>query len=139
MKRQQILDKIGELLARITIANGFNTDLGSSLAYWQDYASEYGEPILIYRDIEEESLEKGDDHENSLQVEIEGRKPELPIEPNKILQDIIRAIGHDTTLGGLAIKVFPPSSQTLVETEGKVISRVMINLTIIYRVRRFQP
>lgn len=139
MKRQQIVDKIAELLARITIVNGFNTDLGLSLAYWQDYASEYGEPILIYRDLEEETQEKGEDHENALQIEIEGRKPELPIEPNKILEDIIRAIGHDPTLGGLALKVFPPSSQTMVETEGKVVSRVMVNFTVVYRVRRFQP
>lgn len=139
MKRQQITDKIGQLLARITIANGFNTDLGLKLAYWQDYASEYGEPILIYRDLEEEAVEKGDDHENTLQVEIEGRKPELPIEPNKILQDIIRAIGYEPNLAGLAIKVFPPSNQTLVETDGKVVSRVIVNFTIVYRTRRFQP
>ncbi len=136
MTRQQIIDEISSLLSRITIVNGFHSDLGEVLSYWQDYPNQYGTNILVYQDTEESASEQGEDWVNTLQVEIEGRVSDS-IEPVKILEDIYSAIGHDPTLGGKCIKILPPSNQVLVETEGRVVSRAIVILGILYRTPRW--
>jgi hypothetical protein len=123
------------------VENGYNTDLGLNVLYWQDWLTEYKSDALVYRDMDEETIEKGLEHENNLLVEIEARKfSDSPgIDGNKCLQDVIRAIGADITLGGLAIKVSLTGNEKDVETEGKTVVRTLVKFNVLYRNPRFNP
>jgi hypothetical protein len=138
MKRKDIMAALGSQLSQITIPN-YNTDIGQSVLYWQDYPSEYGFDALIYRDVAEDTIEKGLDHENILHIEIEGRKfSNTPgIAANDMLADIIKALGIDLSLNSLASKMFLTGNETDVDTEGKTCARILVKVDVIYRTRMF--
>jgi hypothetical protein len=138
MKRKDIMAALGSQLSQITIPN-YNTDIGQSVLYWQNYPSEYGFDALIYRDVAEDTIEKGLDHENILHIEIEGRKfSNTPgIAANDMLADIIKALGIDLSLNSLASKMFLTGNETDVDTEGKTCARILVKVDVIYRTRMF--
>lgn len=141
MKRIDIMEALGALLGAITVANGSNTDLGLNLLYWQDYATEYEEDALIYRDGDEDITEANSNHEYVLHTEIEAHSfSENPgLRANKCLQDIVLAIGKNITFSGLASKITLLGSETEVETDGKSACKVLVKLDIHYRTPKFNP
>lgn len=140
MKRKDIMAALGSQLSQI-LSPDYETDIGQAILYWQDYPTEYGIDALIYRDVDEDTIEKGLDHENTLHIEIEGRKfSDTPgIAANDMLADIIRALGTDVTLGSLASKMQLIGNETDVDTEGKTCARVMLKVDVLYRTPRFKP
>lgn len=139
MKRKDIMAALGSQLSQITTPN-YNTDIGQAALYWQDYPTEYGTDALIYRDVAEDTIEKGLDHENTLHIEIEGRKfSNTPgIAANDMLADIIKALGTDLTLNSLALKTLLIGNETDVDTEGKTCARILVKLDVLYRTRMFK-
>lgn len=140
MKRKDIMAALGSQLSAIATPN-YNTDIGQAVLYWQDYPTEYGFDALIYRDVAEDTIEKGLDHENALHIEIEGRKfSDTPgISANDMLADIIKALGVDTTLNSLALKMQLVGNETDVDTEGKTCARIFVKVDVLYRTRMFNP
>ena len=138
MKRKDIMAALGSQLNQIATPN-YNTDIGQSVLYWQDYPTEYGTDALIYRDVAEDTIEKGLDHENTLHIEIEGRKfSDTPgIAANDMLADVIKALGTDTTLGSLASKMQLVGNETEVDTESKTCARILVKVDVLYRTRMF--
>lgn len=133
-KRIDIMTALGSQLQAIA------TDRGIPLLYWQDYPTEYGGDAIVYRDLAEEApIEKGNDHEHLLHVEIEGRVfNALPgLEANLMLDEISQAIASDITLGNKAIKVIFAGNETDVDTEGKTAARVLFKLDVLYRTAKY--
>lgn len=133
--------ELGTLLSRIQTNNGFNTEIGQNIYYWQDYSTEFGVDALVYRDVAEDTVEKGMEHENVLHIEIEGRKfSNTPgVAANNMLQDIIRALNADLTLDNKALKVFLTGNETDVETEGRTCAKILVKIDVLYRTRMFEP
>ena len=133
--------ELGTLLSRIQTNNGFNTEIGQNIYYWQDYPTEFGVDALVYRDVAEDTIEKGMEHENVLHIEIEGRKfSNTPgFAANNMLQDIIRALNADLTLDNKALKVFLTGNETDVETEGRTCAKILVKIDVLYRTRMFEP
>ena len=138
MKRKDIMAALGSQLSQIATPN-YNTSIGQGVLYWQDYPTEYGTDALIYRDVAEDTTEKGLDHENTLHIEIEGRKfSDTPgIAANDMLADIIKALGVNTTLNSLVLKMFLIGNETDVDTEGKTCARILVKVDVVYRTRMF--
>lgn len=141
MKRQSIMSELGNLLSQITMDNGFTTEIGENSHYWQDYSTEFGSDALVYRDVSEDTIEKGMEHENVLHIEIEGRKfSNTPgVAANNMLQDIIKALKTDLTLSNQALKVFLIGNETDVETEGRTCAKILVKIDVLYRTRMFDP
>lgn len=140
MKRKDIMAALGSQLGQITTPT-YSTNIGQSILYWQDYPTEYGSDALIYRDVAEDTIEKGLDHENALHIEIEGRKfSDSPgVAANDMLADIIKALGADLTLNSLALKMFLVGNETDVDTQGKTCARILVKVDVLYRTRLFNP
>lgn len=134
------MSALGSQLEQI-VSPDYNTNIGQAVLYWQDFPTEYGIDALVYRDVAEDTTEKGRDHENLLHVEIEGRKysNDPGIAANDMLADIIRALGVDITLNSLASKLELTGSETDVDTEGKTCARIMVKVDVLYRTPRFKP
>lgn len=134
------MQRVGDRMAQIAIANGYFTDIGTNPFYWHDPPLEYGEPALVYRDVGEEHSQIGRTHDNQLHVEIEGLifTDSPGVEGNKAIADIIRAIGVDPTWSGLAYDSRLNKNSTVVETEGKTAVRVLVEVDILYRVPLWQ-
>lgn len=135
MKRQTIMQRVGDRMSQIAIANGYQTEIGLDTFYWHDLPLEYGKAGLVYRDVGEEYAQIGRTHEMVLHVEIEGLIfGDFPgVEGNKALGDIIRAIGVDPTWGGLAYDSRLNKSATVTETSGQTAVRVLVEFDILYR------
>jgi hypothetical protein len=131
---------LGSQLSQITTPT-YSTNIGQSILYWQDYPTEYGSDALIYRDVAEDTIEKGLDHENALHIEIEGRKfSDTPgVAANDMLADIIKALGADLTLNSLALKMFLVGNETDVDTQSKTCARILVKVDVLYRTRLFNP
>lgn len=140
MKRKDIMVALGSQLSQITTPD-YHTDMGIHSSYWQDYPTEYGVDALIYRDVAEDTVEKGLDHENTLHIEIEGRKfSDTPgIAANDMLADIVNALSVDSTLNSLALKMILVGNETDVDTEGRTCARILVKVDILYRTRMFKP
>jgi hypothetical protein len=141
MKRADIMLKVGDRMKSIAITNDYLTDIGINTFYWHDPPLEYDEPALVYRDVGEEHGQIGRTHDNQLHVEVEGLLfTDSPgVNGNRVLADIIRAIGKDPTWGGLAYDSRLNKNSTVTETDGKTAVRVLVEFDILYRVPLWQP
>lgn len=141
MKRIAMMEALGSLLSTIKVDNGFNTDLGNNLLYWQDYATDYEVDALIYRDVLENITDSNSNHDYVLQVEIEAHAfSETPgLTANRVIQDITRAIGSNITFSGKGSKINLTGNETEVETDSKTACKVLVKLEITYRTPRFNP
>lgn len=140
MKRQNIMVAVGDRMAQIAIANNYLTEIGLNTFYWRDLPLEYGQAGLVYRDVEEEHQRIGRTHDNVLHVEVEGLifTDNPGVGGNRMLSDIIRAIGIDPTWGGLAYDTRLNKNSTAVETDGQSAVRVLVEFDILYRVSLWQ-
>lgn len=132
--------KVGDRMGQIAIANGYATEIGLNTFYWHDLPLEYGQAGLVYRDVEEEHAQIGCAHDNTLHVEVEGLlfTNDPGVGGNKILADIIRAIGVDPTWGGEAYDSRLNKNSTVVETDGRSAVRVLVEFDILYRIPLWQ-
>lgn len=137
MKILGILQAIAARLEEITVENGYSTDLGQAVSYFRDIDAEYGaEPVLTFRD-EDNILFETENvyHEATLPIEIEAIAfgEDVLTLGVEMFADIVRAIGVDSTWGGLALKTILVSSYKSVETKGQRAVRVGVSIEIVYR------
>ena len=136
MKTLQILTQIKERLAGITIANGYFTDLGKTLTYFDDIDSEYNKDGLNYRDLDSEFFSaKNNYHEAVMPVEIDA----ILFGENVLelgcyaTSDILKAIAIDPTWSGCAINTVLKERFKSVETKGKKAIKVEVTIDVTYR------
>jgi hypothetical protein len=135
--RAEILSFIGIKLGQISAGNGFATDLGENVIYWQDLASEFGSPAVTYRDEFESHEEANRAYQNTLVITFEAI--DYPAPAQKIakscdmLRDLIRLVLSDRTWGQRALDSRLVSNDKDFEVGGLTCCRVSLQVEIIYR------
>lgn len=126
---------VGDRLSQIARANGYLTDIGTNIFYWHDPPAEYDTDSLIYRDPDEEHTQVGNQRENQLHVEVEGLlfTDNPGVDGNKVIADIIKAIGLDPTWSKLCFNTQLVKNETVVETTGKTAVQVIVFVDLFYR------
>ena len=107
--RSRIVAAFAALLATITIAGGYKTDIGNNVSEWRNHAINDGElPAVEYRDEESDPEEEtvGETiNRLTLYVEVTatGEEPsDAATTCRYALADILEALRTDDTFGGLA-------------------------------------
>jgi uncharacterized membrane protein len=134
--RIEILTQLEEQLATITAANGYLTDLGDRVFYWHDLPFEYGEEGAIsFRDLEEETTLNNKFYENSLLIEVEAIafSSEPMVDGCNLLDDLLKATVRSRWLDDV-ISIRTTGNSKDIETKGQTCLRVVVNLSINYRV-----
>lgn len=139
-KRIDIMSAVGSRLSQIAQANGYSTDIGLNTFYWHDLPLEYGTTALAYRDVGEEYTQVGNSFENQLHVEFEGLLfTDTPgVDGNRMIADIILAIGVDPTWNKLCFNTQLTKNETVVETAGETAVRVIVYADLFYRIPLWQ-
>lgn len=141
MKTLEILTNIGERLGEIAVANGYFTDLGQKVEYFDDLDTEYSKTSLTFRDADAELFSlKNPYHEGVMPVEIEGiifgeNVLELGCQA---IADILKAVAVDPTWSGKAIDTNLRERFKSVETKGKKAVRVGVTIEVVYRFPRWR-
>jgi hypothetical protein len=101
-KRQNIIDLVIERMEGILIANGYETDLGGSVADWQTNWDDSQLPAVSVCDLINKRANVGGHPVAQsqqcalpLQLRIFTKSDERPTELRKMISDVIRAIGTD--------------------------------------------
>lgn len=142
-RRQQIIDKIKALLATITVANGFNTDVGSNVFEWKSISFQDTEiPGINIRDPNEEVETRGGNHFYTLTIEIEAKVSASATtnEAREVLADIQTLMGRNQNLDNLAHHVKPVQNELLdFEKVNKKFGTVLLRFEVEYATKAFQP
>lgn len=118
-KRQQIVNAIKTRLQGITVANGYQTDLGNAVYEWRLTPYQSTElPCADVRDTTEsvEATVEVHIHKTTMEVKVLGSTGSLPADIRKRLADVVKAVGTDLTWGGLAEDTVA-AGQDLIEAE----------------------
>jgi hypothetical protein len=128
--RQKIVDEIRRRLAAITIANGYETDLGLGpidewpIGYQDDELPALGVFDLVNVMVKEYADEKAIINRLPIQVRIFLKREPTPATVRKMLADTQRAVVHDPTtgtrdytLGGLAVDTLPEEEGFIVPAD----------------------
>jgi len=133
-KRFQILEDLQARLKSITLANGYLTNIGNNVVYWQDTDFEYGESALVFRDTVEDISQNNYLYEKTLVVEIcaiqQNAEDALLLVSSKILRDLEKAIDTFEIDWG---KARITNTEKFVETKGKKTLKIKVKLKIEYR------
>lgn len=135
--RQQIMDALATRLKTITIANGYNTDVGLRVYDWLDRDLAESElDALIYRDNSSQAvLESFDVQAHIVRVQIEGKTKQArntAARLRAIVEDVLTAIGTDSTFGDLALGAEYLGDALEIQQEDKIMGSVAIDLNIQY-------
>ena len=142
-KRQRIVDAVKARFALITVANGYQTDIGLKQTEWhpgpKSADAEADElPAHDIRDeVEETIIENKNAGVYERQLEIttiaEVREPAATAElARKALEDLIKAVGVDPTWGGLARRTLPVSAEITVDDIGQRVGAANLKMRIEY-------
>lgn len=142
-RRQQIIDQIKTLLATVTIANGFKTDVGSNVFEWKSTDFQDTDiPGIDVRDPDEAVETRGGRHFYNLTIEIEAKVSSSATtnEAREVLADIQTLMGSNQNLGGLAHLVRPVQNELLdFEKMNNKFGSVLIRFEVAYATKAFQP
>lgn len=143
--RQRLINAIDAKLRTVTIANGFETDMGNHVFHWK--ASDFSQsdlPLVEYRDVACDVVEGGPMglHTFALTMEVEvvtAGGSATPTEIRKAIADVYKVIGQDVQFGGLAINTEPTGDEIKVDQADRVIGGALIRFKVVYRTRLFDP
>lgn len=132
--RNQISEYIGQELAKITKANGYQTDF-SRLTYWQDTPTEYKENHLDYRDVAEIYSKKNSLYLASVNFEvtavvIEENGTTAQILGNLALEDLIKCVRSFSICNYILVL---KRSHKYVETKGKTACCIELQFIVKYK------
>ena len=144
--RQQIMGLIGTRLEGILIADGYETDIGSRVYEWrQESIPEALIPCLVYRDDPEESfadetVPRGRHrHRLMVSVDVVALGSLVISTVRKMIADVIKAVGADTTWGGVALNTEPPMDEIYIEQKERKIGGATVKFVILYETGRWNP
>src|SRR5215831_8046867 len=147
-KRQQIVDRLIARLGRITIANGFATDIGQTPA--DDWPTRFTEMDLreatrlgifdlTAKSFQDYPEEKKILNHLPIQVRIFHARPTTPAELRLMIGDVMRAViedettgQRDPTFGGLAVDTKPDEDGFIVPKETFAIEGAAVGFTVEY-------
>ena len=137
-KRQSIMNAVKTRLQSITVANGYDFNLGSNIYEWRTTALNDNElPGIVFRDTQNIKIEGGPvayfRWGLNVEVEIITQGGTSITDIRKMLGDVYKAIKTDDTWGGLAITTEQPNSDEIQsEQQERKITGAAIRLQIIY-------
>ena len=147
-KREQIIQALIAQLATISIANGYETELGNRIARGKRQAPKKDElPAIVIREgkaTTDATVNAGFDA-TTLRVELAARdRFDESIEnsygrANKMLADMVKALGNDPTLGGLTIDTTVVEDNIGVEDKEFSIAGVDVSVDIKFRTFHLNP
>jgi hypothetical protein len=140
--RAEILQAIQTQLATLTITNGYSTDVGLNVRYWQDLPVEYdGSPIITFFDTKDDPNEVGSLHEHRLEIRIDAIayiKADAIVESCNLLADIVALIGKNRRWTKAVINTYLGENLKEIELKSKLAVRVTQELEIQYRAPFFK-
>jgi len=137
-KRQQIMDAVKTRLQGITVANGYDFNLGSHVFEWRTTTLNDNEiPGIVFRDVQNVKIEGGPvayfRWGLNIEIDIITQGGTSIADIRKMLGDVYKAIGTDHSWGGLAILTEQPNNDEIQsEQQERKITGVSIRLQIIY-------
>lgn len=143
IKRQQIVDAIKTRFQGITIANGYNSNLGSNVFEWRVTNLNNTEfPACVYRDvtnIRQEGAIGSFRWALNIEIQLITDGGTSAAEIRKIIADVYKAIGTDSKWSGIAVTTEQPESDEMdVEQHEKKQAGALIKLSIIYDAPRWE-
>lgn len=143
-KRQDIITAAGVKFATITIANGYNTDIGNNVNEWKVIADEESDlPSLHYRDASVEVLEiEGQDNyfetkKLNLEVEIRVSGTTTPATLRLMIEDVLAAVGKDINWSNNAYDTDYEGDTMDIDQDNLKIGSVLMNIAIGYQVKNW--
>ncbi len=146
--RQQIVDALETRLKDILVAKGYKTDLARNIFIWRTTDLQESElPALVVRDMPEDVIVRGTNHEYTLTFELEAKIKNSPItamipakEAREVIADVIKAIGVDPNFSNLVQGTRPVSNESLsIEQKDKKVASLIMKIEIRYVTKRFAP
>ena len=102
-KRQKIVDKVVSLCEGISVANGYQTDIGAVVGDWVQHYEEHELPAVSVCDLEEDVQSDMNDeyidiYRMSVVVRVQFAADPRPEEARKMIADVLKAIGTNPRL-----------------------------------------
>lgn len=145
--RDQIMLAVENRLRDILQINGYNTNLGSNVFPWElADIPDTSRPAVTCRDVSREIIQHVASHMHKLTIELEMFPLSTDAAPadsiRLFIQDVVNAIGTDTTWGGLAITAHVIGdafivTDPLTSPPAPAIKSGMITMVITYRGEEF--
>jgi hypothetical protein len=138
MKRYNLIQALITRLQTITTANGYNYN--PSIHYFFDLAQEYEDsnPLISIVDSTEAYEDVGLARHNTLSLELHILQPVTDplLNSHNLLQDIIKCLEVDETLGGACLKLQLVSLEKDKQTEGRTVVMQKLTIDTSYRTGR---
>jgi hypothetical protein len=136
---QTILEAVMTQLATITVANGFLTDIGENVTYYDPYLAEYKGPAKVtIRDADDESEKVNQNHQILLQLEVEAiaytTEATKLADSCNLIKDLVQCLVCDRNwLPDGVIAVRRRGRNKLIEGGSKQVIAITLNIEIEYR------
>ena len=144
-KRQDIVDAFKTLLQTISVANGYETELGSNILEWEDNLPDENLPAASIADTDDD-ISTGEpsvtQEGHNLTMEVTGKALEVgrpPLVARQAQGDVIKALGTDVSLGGLVTYMFLTSQAIEKDHKENVISSFSVVVNIFYESNQLDP
>lgn len=142
--RQRLFDAIAARAAAITVANGYQTDIGLRCTRWNTTAiTERELDGVDLRDPEETSEPQVNRHQDRTLVvdfEIHAKKgASTAVFLRKAIADIEKMIGVDRTFTNLAKRSVPRGNEMIIDKTDKTVGGVQVKFAIEYRTLTLDP
>lgn len=144
--REQIMAAVETRFATITVANGYETAIGSKTFKWRVTDFQEAElPCHNFRDVSCDTEQKVSGvHEHVLKVEsvaVAKQPSDMPADKygRKMAADIWKAIGTDRKWSTLAFDTNPLRDEITIEHENLKLVAVRVEFEIKYRTTSFNP
>jgi hypothetical protein len=147
IRRDDIVNAISTKFKTISASNGYHSNAGANVFIWRPGVIQEGElpalNIRDYKNVRAGELTGGpmsvDDWNLYVETEVVctgGTTTHQSV--RQIIADIYKAIGADTTWGGLAISTFLEDDAILMDQKDKTIGGSIVNFFVMYRNTKFQ-
>ena len=142
--REQVVQAFDTLLQTITTPT-YETDAGSNVYGWRDTPLEQSQlPALVWRDTADVTPETAAVDLHTLTVEVDcvvvkTTTVSAMAQMRKLIADVVKVLGTDLTLGGLAHDIFEVAEEVQVEHDGKKILTATKTFEIHYTTNHFDP
>ena len=143
--RETIVQALSTLLQTVLVTNGYETDAGSNVYGWHDTPLDPAAlPALGWRDTDLKTPEAGQTDVHNMTVEIDAVVVKTSAvtamgQMRKLTADVVKVLGSDLTLGGLAQDIHQITEEIQVEHDDKKIMTATLTFEVIWTSGHFDP
>lgn len=141
--RESILAAVVSGMGTISIANGYHTDVLTTIL-WRKVPFAEGElPAINIRDMKDSTtdLSGGPGHSmpelHELTIELDA-VCNTSTAAHQMIDDIRKLCGVDETWGGIALRTWPQGDEIIVDDNGIRVLGAMVTIRVDYRTTKFQ-